>query len=296
MNTQSCIYAFHSGAKMIHLHYFTEFKKKETVMKCFGVGLGDQAVMLQLGQAFLDNPDPELGNISVSFGTTTTALKPWKGDFNVWWAWGDRPDWINYYLHNTSYKPDLCLCPSFEVKKQIVEAGLYGIYCPLATGTVFHPLNLKRSGLGYAGLDSKSDKQKELTISNYLERLEWHGRDSWTTLDKLNEFYNRKAALFGMINELSLSLEALPNRVFETLASDTPLIFPKHPGFMELFKKEYPWQTSSADETAKFVEEILADYPVASEKAQTWGKLVREEHSYESRLNVLFSALKELKR
>ena len=298
MKIQSYGCVFNINGKRLEHHLCSEFKHEHSTFWGFGVGLGDQAVIVQAGNAFLDMPDPQLGDIVVSFGSTKTALFPKMGDYNVWWAWGDRTDWINYYLDNVTVEPELCLCPSFEILKQIEESGLNGVYCPVAAGKEFHPLNLKRKGLGYAGLDSKPFEQMNLILNPIKNRKDftWQGQKSWVTLEELNVFYNQKQILFGMLNTFHPRLGCLPNRVFETLATDTPLIFPKHSGFKELFNKEYPWQTESREETVKLVNNILDDYEANSETAKLWGKLIRTEHTYKKRLETLFSTLKELKK
>jgi hypothetical protein len=306
LNPSNCIQTvsryIQVGDKLVEHHYYTRFIAEETELWMFGVGLGDQAIMQQLGESFLEycrKNDPALGNIMVSLGLTATAFYPYKGDFNLWWTWGDRPDWLKYYLNKTTVKPNLCLCPSKTVQKTIEENNLPSLYCPLGVGDRFQPLNLQRQGLGYSGSDAKSTLQKNLILTPFLKRpdFEWRGKsvtDEYFTLQKLNEWYNKKQIVFGMLNEHSYNLNILANRIYESYASGTPLIFPRHNGFEEVFGFPQPYAVDREGDAEKYVAGILADYEVVQAKFMEYGKITREKHNYRNRLETIFQRLREM--
>lgn len=288
-----------NGHYMEH-HYYTRYIGAKTEIWFFGVGLGDLACMQQMGDAFLEicdrGDDPELGRIMVSHGSTVTALQPYKGDLNIWHAWGDRPDWVEYYLSKVSIRPDLCLCISHGVQKHLEKYGFNTFYSPLAVGRFFKPLGLERKGLGYCGNPTKSKRQYAAVIDPIANRLdfEWHGRnpkDEWWTLPRLNEWYNTKQIVFGMSNEYNIDLAFMSNRVFETLASGTPFIYFKHSGFEETFGYNYPYQTECAEETQALIDIILEDYPVHLARFAKYSEDVLKNHNYVSRLERLFKWL-----
>jgi len=288
-----------SNDKLVNVHHYQRFITEETELWCFGAGLGDQTVIQQVGLAFLEvAKEFALGKIMLSFGSTLSALHPYKGDFNVWWSWGDRPDYVDFYLQNAVVKPSLCLALSRKAEKEMAEKNLHTLHLPLGVGAVFHPLNLERKGFGYAGLDIKSEQQKTMMLKPFLNNpeFEWHGKGltnkiaGWFTLEQLNEWYNRKLIVFGMINERSVEQEFLPNRVYETLASGTPLVFPRIPAF-KTFTFDYPYLSSSVEETVEIVKMIQACPEKHLKRLNEIAVVVQKNHNYEDKVRLLLKTL-----
>ena len=287
--------------KLIEQNHYTRFIQPKTELWMFGVGLGDQAIMQQVGETFLDMPDPALGRIMLSMGVTATAFYPYKGDWNLWWAWGDRPDWISYYLSKVTVKPQLYLCGSKRVQDEINQSATETLYCPLGVGDRFKPLHLKRAGLGYSGSDAKTPEQKRLILNPFIERadFEWHSRkltDEYFTLDKLNHWYNTKQVLFGMVNENCSVLDVVPNRVYETFASGTPLVMTAHPGFMETFGFKQPYAAEKEGDAERHVQRILGNPEQALKECEELSLIIRTRHHYSNRLSTIFNRLKEMRR
>lgn len=282
-------------------HYYTRFIKPKTELWIFTVGMGDQAVMAQLGNTFLKAEDPELSRIILSLGASKVSEKPFKGDVNVWWAYDNNPDFIQHYLQHTTVKPDLALACSKRLFDALESAGLNTMLLPLAVGEDFKPLNLEREGYGYAGGDSKSVEQKQLMLEPFLNRsdFEWHGckaSDEWFTETKLNEWYNRKRIVFGLSNLNCSYWHQIGNRIFETYASGTPIIFPRHPGFMETFGFPQPYPVDKIGDAERLAYLIEKDYPKHVKTCEALSAIIRSKHTYNDRLEKLFKRLKEMRK
>jgi hypothetical protein len=282
-------------------HYYTRFIKPKTELWVFTVGMGEQSMMMQMGKAFLKASDPELGRIMLSLGSSKIAEKPFKGDFNVWWAYDNNPDFIQHYLERATVKPDLTLACSKHLLTALNEADLNTMLLPMATGEDFKPLNLTRTGTGYCGGDTKSLEQKQLMLTPFLNRsdFEWHGRkasDEWFTETKLNEWLNSKQVVFGLSNLNCSFWHQISNRIFDTYASSTPLIFPRHPGFEETFGFEQPYPVDKIGDVERWTYLIEKDQGKHLKKCRSLSNMVLEVHSYSNRLDKLFKMLKEMKK
>lgn len=282
------------------IHHNTSFHGEKTKLYLVGVGLGDITVIHQIGVSFIEmcenGLDPELGKVVISFGSTLSALYPMRGDYNVWWCWGHTEDWIQRYFNEVKIKPTLVLCPSMDCLNAVSENhNVATLHAPLAAADIFKPLHLKREGLGYSGLDTKTSSQMRVVLYPVLRRrdFEWRKGD-WVMLDKLNEWYNSKLIIFGMIKEVSLNYGMLTNRVFEVFGSGTPLIYPANKGFKETFGVDYRYQTANKEQTLSFVEEIIDKPQEALEYMETFSKKVEKEHNYKLRLENIFAKLEEM--
>jgi len=280
-------------------HYYTRFIKEETELWCFCNGLGEQSMMNQLGTAFLDGEDPHLGRIILVLGTGLVAEKPFKGNFNIWWAWGGSETFISEYLEKTTVKPDLALACSKRLFDALEHERLNTIMLPLGVGSEFKPLHLKRQGLGYAGADNKSEEQKQLMLAPFMERSDfaWHARrvtDEWWSETQLNEWYNSRQIMFGLMNANSTFWHQVGNRIFETYASGTPLVFPRHPMFKETFGFPQPYPVDKIGDAEAYVHEILGDFESVLSKFEMISEKVRKEHGYAQKLTQLFQKLKQV--
>jgi len=240
----------------------------------------------------------------ISAGVCRTAFMPYRGEINCDWAGGgSTPDnqWLSRVLNNISVKPDVFLCASKKVLVEVEEAKYKGLYLPAGVGSIFKPLNLKREGIGYAGLDSKTAEQKRIVLepAMSLEGFEWISNKQWNkflTLSELNKWYNGKQILLGMVTLQNLNLNMMSNRVFESLASGTPFITYRHKAIDETLGFPYPYQTSTQTETAALIDEILNNFETTIKRFKGYSKQVLEKHHYTKRLATLFKYLQELKR
>jgi hypothetical protein len=285
--------------QLINHHYYTRFMAEETELWCFGCGLGEQAIIEQLGKSFLDycvDNDPCLGKIMLAMGNNATSGMPYRGDLNVWYTWSDHKGFIPEYLNRAWITPSLLLCASREIEREAQELGLPSIYLPLATGNDFQPLELLRKGLGYAGNPIKPNDQYETLINPFVNRadFEWkskHGTDKYLSLKELNAWYNTKQVVFGMIAGHCRTLHLIPNRMYETLASGTPFITGRY-DLEDTFDFKYPYMTDSREETVTLVDQILADYPRHLKQFAEYSKNVRENHTFDVRIKTLMEHLR----
>jgi len=296
------------GDRLHELHYYTHLIGEKTQLYLFGCGLGDQAIFEQVAYSFFEYikefGDPELGRIVISAGVCRTAFMPYLGDVNCHWAWGGstpNDQWLSHVLSNISVKPDVFLCASKEVLAEAEKAGYKSLYFPAGVGSVFKPLNLKREGIGYAGLDSKTAEQKRIVLEPTMshEGFEWISNKQWgkfLPLSELNKWYNGKQILLGMVTLQNLNLNLLSNRVFESIASGTPFITYQHKAVEETLGFSYPYQTSTPSETVALIDEILNNFETTLERFKGYSQKVREKHHYTKRLATLFKYLQELKR
>jgi hypothetical protein len=285
------------GSSLLKVHHNISFECEKTHLFLIGSGLGDIAVMHQIGVTFLDmcdtGEDPELGKVVISFGSSFPSFYPIKGDHNLWWCWGHTEDWIEHYLKNVKIPPSLVLCPSKKCQEEVMGShDVETLYAPLGVADVFKPLGLKRSGIGYSGIEQHSSIQMNKILYPVMCRrdFEWR-KDEWLILDKYNEWCNSKLITLGMIKEVSRKRGMLTNRVFEAFASGTPLIYPSTNGFQKTFGFDYRYQTDSASETVCIIGNIMADPESAIRYMQKISKITHKNHNYHNRLRLIFDAL-----
>lgn len=285
------------------LRYF-RFIGDGTELWLFGSGLGDQAIMYQMGESFfkyLERDDPCLGRLMFSVGIGPYAFHPWKGDFNLYWAWGGEmgENWLEEYIKRVDVKPDVFLCPSQIIKEHVEDRGYTSVYLPVGVGESFKPLNMKRKGLAYVGGQSKSSDQIDVVIGPYVDspEFEYHGGEGtvFMTLEELNRWYNGKQIAFGMKLEANDRWGIMSNRVTETLASGTPLVQYGYDAIDETLGFHYPYQTFSRTETEGMVNEILLNFEDHLESIKSYSDIIKEKHSYQVRLKTIFEALERMK-
>lgn len=242
--------------------------------------------------------DPNLGRIMMSFGHGESAFRNWRGDHNVVWLWGLKPEEVKAYLNNFQVKPEWVLSPYDPILDLVEDSGYHALkFWSGVNPRFFKPLGgkRKRKGYGYAGLP-KSKEQEEIVLSPAIEsgNLDWITKNpdkTFLPLTELNKWYNSKKIVFGMIDENRHNMTFVPTRFFETIASGTPLISYKFNGCKEHTGIEYPFLTTSAEETKLLMSIIEGNYQKTLNKVREWSKHIREKHNYEVRLTELFGAL-----
>ncbi|MFC6988728.1 glycosyltransferase [Haloplanus sp. GCM10025708] len=278
-----------------------DFRGPETVIQFHGQGLGDMMIIRQFGRAFADYlrdvGDPELGKVVVSCGGYKATFNPEPGDVNCywWWSFGPKDDepaeYLDFYLDEVSVEPDVILCLSERCKKEASQRGFDTVYLPLGT-QAFEPLGVERSGLGYAGSRYHKDRSKsEPVLGPYGDRDDFEWVSHFVTPTQLNLWYNTKLVTFGLTKEGQRRWGMVNNRVFETLASGTPFILESHPTVEDVLGFEFPYQTSSREETLELTTDVLENPDQHLERFRSYAETVREEHSYDERVRTLVSHL-----
>lgn len=276
------------------------FRGSDTTLELYLAGRGDRMIGRQIGQAFARHlerrGDPDLGRIILSCGGYGSSSE--RGDVNLYWWWSfgpmdDEPDrWLDHYLDTVDVPPDVILCPSERTLEAARAAGFEVVYLPLGAGPDFRPLGLERSGLGYAGTPwHKPDAERERILGPWLESGELDWVSDIETPAGLNLWYNTKLVTLGTTLPGQRAWGMVNNRVFEALASGTPLVCSRHDGLEETLGFEYPLQASSVEETRELVRRVRERPGATLERCREWSRRVREEHSYERRLSTLFEAL-----
>lgn len=302
---QSTVTAFLVDGVPYEIHYYSRYISDETEFWLFGCGLGDQTTIYQLGGAFLDYidefGDPGLGKIMMSLGHGASTFYPYRGDFNIVWGWAIHPHEVKDYLNKfQSVKPTLFLNPYKKVCESAESLGIHSLKFCSGVGHNFKPLGLERDGFGYTGLDNKGQSQKDIVLSPAISRgnFEWINKEAnltaYLTIDGLNEWYNRKKIVFGMIPEDRQGVPFLPTRFFETLGSGSPFITYKLNGLDEHYGMEYPYQTTSRGHTEFLMDLILDDYDQSLENMKVYSEYTHENHSYVKRIGSIFDKLKEM--
>lgn len=256
-------------------------------------------IIRQFGRAiqnfFRNQGDPELDDIVISTGAMAPAYEPLQGDLNLfwWWSFGDLDDsperFLDDYLDRVSVRPDIILCPSEKTEKEAQQAGFETIRFPLGTHA-FEPLGFDRSGIGYAGtLGHKMSKKEEMMLGPYRNSPNFESVSHFRFPEELNCWYNTKKVTLGMHKEGQKSWGMVNNRVFETLASGTPLILKKHDNLSNVLGFEYAYQVSSGDELRDTMQELRqrSDQSIRSE-FNDYSQKVREQHNYRRRVDRLF--------
>lgn len=268
-----------------------------------GAGLGDLMILRQFGRALhdylIDNPDPELDDVVITTGAMAPAFDPDEGDVNLYWWWSfghhdDSPErYLDYYLDNVSVEPDIVLCPSERTEREARQAGLDTLRFPLGTYSFEPRASTDRSGLGYAGSPNHKEDEKEARVVG-----PYAGSDAfeWVTHfrfpEELNLWYNQKLLTFGLHKEGQRQWGLVNNRVFETIASGTPLVLEAHPTVDDVLGFEYPYQTESRTETRELVEEIRGDPAAALAEFESFSERVRDDHDYSRRVETLVEYLR----
>jgi hypothetical protein len=281
------------------------FEAQNTKLQFHGTGLGDLMIIRQVGQAYQDyiseNGDPHLGKVVVASGGNEPAFDPEKGDINCFWWWSfglmaDNPeDFFATYLEHVSVQPDLVLCLSKRCQKIAEEHGIESLYLPLGT-YAFEPLNQSRSGTGYAGSKRhKKEEQIERLFGAYRDNPGFEWVDHFVTPTQLNLWYNTKITTFGLTLDSQREYGMVNNRVFETLASATPLILEPHPNVNEVLGFNYPYQPSNAEEAQAMVTDLRNNPEETRTEFKRISTRIRNNHSYSNRLETLFDRLEDFR-
>ncbi|GAB7013714.1 glycosyltransferase family protein [Halolamina salina] len=278
---------------------YWQYAAADTSITIHGGGLGDLMIIRQFGRAiqdfFRDQGDPEQGDIVISTGATPPAYEPLQGDLNLLWWWsfgefdGSPEQFLDDYLERVSVRPDIILCPSSKTEKEAQQAGFETIYFPLGT-YAFEPLGFDRSGIGYAGtIGHKRSGKEEMMLGLYRGSSKFEAVSHFRFPEELNCWYNVKKVTIGMHKEGQKSWGMVNNRVFETLASGTPIILKEHNNLSNVLGFEYPYQITSQDELREMVQRFRqrSDQSIQSE-FNDYSQKVMEEHSYRRRVNHLF--------
>lgn len=278
-----------------------EFVAPETTIQFHGQGLGDMMIIRQFGRGFEryleSHGDPELGKVVISCGGYKATFEPDPGDVNLfwWWSYGPKDDsseeFLDFYLDEVSVEPDAIFCLSEPCMQEASQRGFDTVYLPLGT-QAFSPLGNERTGKGYAGSANHKGSAKERRVLGPFggdDDFEWVS--SFVTPTQLNLWYNTRLITFGLTKEGQRQNGMVNNRVFETLASGTPLVLEAHPYVEDVLGFEYPYQTSSRQETIDLVQEIEANPESTLETFAEYSKRVREEHKYTKRAETLVNAL-----
>jgi len=274
-----------------------EFPSADTTLEFYGEGLGDKMIIRQFGQAFEEyvrrHTDPELGDVVIAFGAMDPAFTPLEGDLNLYWwtSFGrrdDRPEtYLDHYLDEVTVEPDIIVCLSDRQEREARQAG-YDTFQLQFAQYGFEPLDTPRSGLGYAGsIWHKRDETVKMLLGPFRERADFENVTTLSMPSQLNLWYNSKLATFGLFKQGQRDWGIVNNRVYETLASGTPLITEPHPDLEDVLGIEYPFQASSQSDAVDLVDQIQDDPQSALTQFREFSKHVRENHTYVHRIRTL---------
>jgi len=275
----------------------------KTELWLFGSGLGEYTMFQQIGDSFLGmvdaGKDPELGRVMIGLGHSDTAFMVYKGDYNVVWTWALPEYKLQPYLNRLLCKPDLFMSNEPRINEIMEHSGYKTLrMCSGVNPRFFYPMNLERKGIGYCGVDNKGKDQRDIIIKPAQKYdFEWISRfgDRFLEITELNEWYNSKEIVLGMIHDDRQNISYMPTRVPETLASGTPLLTYRIHNLKDSLGFEYPYQSSSAEETAEMLEKMLNEYNAVLEEVRKYSEYVVEKHSYEKKLNQIFEELRKIK-
>jgi glycosyltransferase involved in cell wall biosynthesis len=279
-----------------------EFRAGRTRLVCHTIGLGDVMMIRQLGRAFVEylrrHGDPELGDVVLTSGGYAPKLHQEAGDVHLYWwySFGPMDDHPEQFFEehvepNLDAPPDVVLCASRRFQKEARQRGYDTLYFPIGTYG-YEPLDLEREGLGYAGSRwHKSGEKIREMLGPFRDDPEFEWVSEFTLPEQLNLWYNTRLVTFGVTKGAQREWGTVNSRVFETLASGTPLILREHPTVEDILGFDYPYQVSSRAETLDAVDEILSDPEATLAEFSEFSSLVREDHSYVTRLETLFDYL-----
>jgi hypothetical protein len=263
-------------------------------------GLGDNAVAKQICEAFLvscaETGDPRLGKVVITAGAWPQNFGIERGDHNVywWWSMGGRTDWLDVFLEDINVKPDLIACLSQPCVEYATRLGFKTLLLPLATGSAFRPLDLSRSGIGYAGSRGHKDsEQEDVIILPFVCNPDFEWVHDLPTLNDVSNFYNRKQIILGMTEVFQERTGMVNARFFEVLATGTPFIIHRNRGLKEVLGFNYPYQSSSASESKTLAEGILGDYKRHLEASKEYQRIVSTQHTFLVRLRTLMASLRD---
>jgi hypothetical protein len=278
----------------------------ETTLRLSTVGMGDVMIARQMGHSFLEylanHGDPALGEVSVTLGGISPVMDLSLGDHDVFWWYSfgpyddDQSDYLREFFEpKYPTEPDLMLCASAQFRDAAEDAGYDAMYFPIGVAaSVFRPLGLDRSGLGYAGSKGhKSTEDEEMVLGPVRHRPDFEWVSGLETAEQLSLWYNSRALTFGLTKPGQREWGTVNSRVFETLATATPFVMERHPTVEDVLGFEFPYQVSSREECRETVEALLADPEATRAEFAEFSERVRDEHGYVDRLAGLFDRLEE---
>lgn len=243
--------------------------------------------------------DPELGTVTLVAGGMM-PFEPFEaGDHTLYWWYSfglldDRPGQFlpELFRPNIAVEPDLMLCGSERIQREARQAGYPTLYFPIGTYG-YEPLGLQRKGLGYAGSEDHKDEAKVRNlIGPFMGRDDFEWVADLTSIAELNLWYNTKLITFGLTKEGQRRWGVVNSRVFESLATATPLLLPEHPTLEKVLGFEYPYQVSESTDVEQVIESIVEHGAETREEFTTYSDRILAEHSYVNRLEQLFEALR----
>lgn len=269
----------------------------KTTLQFHGRGKGDEMAVRQLCEGFTryleSHEDPELGKIVISCGTVEDAFLAESGNINLYWLFSPRES-LEKTMKRHKVDPDAVLLSSPSMKEPIEELGYETLHFPFGVSKSFRPLGLKRRGFGYSGkYKNKPKYQVEQTIGacsneNFEEVTDV--TDPWS----LNLWYNSKLGVFDLTSKNDLSWGVVGTRVFEVLASGTPLITYENPTLNRVLGFDYPFQVTEKKDTRQIVSELKSNKREVLEEFEKYSEKVRGKHSYKNRLEKLIPFCKQL--
>lgn len=265
---------------------------------------GDRMMMYQATASFVEYlkeyGDPELGDVVITTGGFSPDVRQPVGDLNLYWWYSfgpfdEEPErFLDDYFHeNITVEPDVVLCGSKRIEREARQAGYETLYFPIGVdASLFRPLELERTGLGYAGSKGhKGDDEVEMLLGPFRNRADFTWVDDLLTPGQMSLWYNNRLATLGLTREGQREWGVVNSRVFETLASGTPLVLHEHPAVDDVLGFDYPYQASSSREAVELVERIEANPEETLAEFAEYSERVREEHSYVRRLRTLVDHL-----
>lgn len=256
-------------------------------MYIFQIGIADQQAVEQFTEAFdefVGESDPGWGDVVIAAGIHDQVFHPHKGDVNLYWWWSgsDREDWLEYYAEEATVRPSAILCTSRKMLDHAKAKGYKAAYMPVATGKEFFPMDLPRLGVGYCG--TRNHKDREQVRCMVPPGTEWRtlipgGRP------ELNEWYNSKAVCVGMTATVTESWGIVPSRTYEVLAGANPYVTYRHWDMERTLGFDYPYQSSSPEETCHWIEELTRD--PREEEFRHYSEIVLRDHTWTNRVHTL---------
>lgn len=278
------------------------FSTNDTQLCFHTAGLGDEMMVRQLGGAFTDyladNPDPELGSVTIINGGYAPESELTESRTNVYWwysfgPYDDDPSrYHDEYLDpHVDFDLDLILCGSRQIQEEAEQLGYETLYFPIGTHG-FRNLGLRREGFGYAGSKHHKDSSKvEQIMGEYVDREDFEWVDDLTDPRELNLWYNRQFVTFGLTKEGQRQWGVVNSRVFEALGSATPFIIRDHPTLEDTLGFEYPYQAESQADVREIVDRFVENRESVLEEFAEFSERIHRNHNYTVRLETLFDHL-----